>query len=234
MSDPLRVALVVEGPTDHIVIDAAMRAMLGNRRFILTPLQPEGSLAFGPLGGGWGGVYRWCVQQARDGGGRLSLNRMLDRFDLLIVHVDADVADDTYAAANITPRPADLPLPCARPCPPAAESTNPLRAVVLSWCGEPAPPERILFCVPSKSMEAWVVASLFPNDAAVMSRTVPFECYPTPESRLGQQPKNVRFAKRQPDYRARSLHLRTEWPRIAAPGGLEEANRFRLEFLAAV
>ena len=234
MSDPLRVALVVEGPTDHIVIDAAMHAMLGRRRFILTQLQPEGSLAFGPLGGGWGGVYRWCVQQAREGSGRLSMNRMLDRFDILIIHVDADVADDTYAAANITPRPVDLPLPCAQPCPPAAGTTNPLRAVILSWCGEAAPLERILLCVPSKSMEAWVVASLFPNDTAVISRTIPFECHPAPESRLGQQPKNVRFTKRQADYRAHSPRIRTEWQRIAGPGGLEEAGRFRLEFLATV
>ena len=34
MSEPLRVALVVEGPTDYVVISAAIAAMLAGRDFV--------------------------------------------------------------------------------------------------------------------------------------------------------------------------------------------------------
>lgn len=57
MSD-LRIALVAEGPTDCIVIEAALNSFL-TRPFILTQLQPEDFQAlggFGATGAGWGGV----------------------------------------------------------------------------------------------------------------------------------------------------------------------------------
>ena len=65
MSDPLRIALVAEGPTDRIVLEAAITALLGQRSFVLSLKQPEVSEAFtggasGASGAGWGGVYRWC------------------------------------------------------------------------------------------------------------------------------------------------------------------------------
>ena len=49
MSDPIRIALVAEGPTDGIVIGAAIGSILGTKPFILKQLQPEESLAFGQL-----------------------------------------------------------------------------------------------------------------------------------------------------------------------------------------
>ena len=42
MSD-LRIALVAEGPTDFVIIEAALKAILPGA-FILTQLQPEASL----------------------------------------------------------------------------------------------------------------------------------------------------------------------------------------------
>ena len=78
MSSPVRIALVSEGITDYVVLKAAIESMLDGRSFILTLLQPEGSVAFsgggnaGPFGGGWKGVHRWCLQSAVRGGGRLS------------------------------------------------------------------------------------------------------------------------------------------------------------------
>ena len=62
MSDRLRIALVAEGSTDRVVIEAALRFILGSRPFVLNQLQPVGSVAFGPMGAGWSGVYRWCQQ----------------------------------------------------------------------------------------------------------------------------------------------------------------------------
>lgn len=37
----LRVALIAEGPTDSVLIQAALGAILRDRPFILTTLQPE-------------------------------------------------------------------------------------------------------------------------------------------------------------------------------------------------
>src|SRR5205085_10570829 len=94
MSDPLRIALVAEGPTDGVVIEAALRSMLSERPFVLTQIFPEGSISFGQLGTGWAGVYRWCHQSAKRGNGRLQGDALVfQNYDLLILHLDADVAE---------------------------------------------------------------------------------------------------------------------------------------------
>jgi len=232
MSDPLRIALVAEGPTDRIVIEAVLRAVLDDRTFVLKQLQPEGSLAFGEFGGGWTGVYRWCKQAAKRGRGRLARDGLLfENYDLLILHVDADVAGMSYGDNAITPQDSDGALPCERPCPPATATTDALRAVLLSWCGESAPPPRTVTCMPSKSTEAWVVTALFPNDRAMKPQ---IECYANPASRLGQQPKRRRIRKSQRDYQAASGRLEQAWRRLAGDGGLGEARRSEAEFMAAL
>jgi hypothetical protein len=232
MSDLVRVALVAEGPTDRIVIESALRAMLVGRSFVIVQLQPEASLAFGELGGGWGGVYRWCKQSAKRGGGRLSMDRLLN-FDILIIHVDADVAASAYGEANIVEDENDLELPCEAPCPPPSDTTNALRSVVCSWFGETVEPEGVVLCTPSKSTEAWVVAMLFSADP-VLNGELEFECCADPAVRLSQQSKRQRIKKTQRDYQDRSVRLEAEWPRIAAEGGMTEASRFRADVLAAM
>src|SRR3989339_58249 len=100
MSEPLRVALVVEGPTDCVVLSAAITSLLPDREVAFQVLQPEFSAAFGAVGGetglGWAGVYRWCRQASREGGGRVSGSSLFQFHNLLIVQVDADVAGETY------------------------------------------------------------------------------------------------------------------------------------------
>jgi hypothetical protein len=78
-------------------------------------------------------------------------------------------------------------------------------------------------------MEAWVVAALFPNDAAVLNG---IECWPRPEHRLGQQPASQRIQKRREDYENRFEELKSAWPSLAV--NLTEAQRFQNEFLALV
>lgn len=230
MSDPLRVALVAEGPTDGVVIEAALRAILGDRPFVLKQLFPEGSSAFSAMGTGWVGVYRWCHQSARRDGGRLSNDALLfQNYDLLVLHLDADVAGFQYSDGALTPEPSDARLPCERPCPPAADTTSVLRAVLLSWCGELAAPTRTVICMPSKSTEAWVIAALLPDDIAVQQGV---ECFANAEVRLGQQPVARRFRKRTRDYLARAEEFRAKWPGIATTLG--EAHRFHTEFLSAI
>ena len=230
MSEPLRVALVAEGPTDGIAIRAALRAILGERLFVLTQIFPEGSISFGAAGSGWVGVYKWCHQAVTRGDGRLRTDALVfENYDLLILHLDADVANANYGQGSIQPAATDGALPCEHPCPPASDTTAALRSVLLSWCGEQAVPDCCVVCIPSKSTEAWVLASLFPNDQAVLQGV---ECHPNPASRLMQQPAAHRIRKKRRDYLEHEDALKAAWPNIAGPGGLSEARRFQTEFLA--
>jgi hypothetical protein len=143
--------------------------------------------------------------------------------------IDADVADETYDRANVKPDRSDLPLPCAKPCPPAASTTDALRAVVLSWCREASAPSRTVLCTPSKSTEAWVVTALFPGDGAVKKG---IECFADPEQRLTQQPKRVRIEKSVRDYRGKAAKMDDAWS--IAVGRLTELERFQVEVRAAI
>jgi hypothetical protein len=227
MSEPLRVALVGEGPTERVVIESALASILRDRPFILQQLQPEESLPFGPIGTGWVGVYRWCRQAVARSGTSLRHDILYQAYDLLLLQLDGDVTDECYANGSITESIQDLP--CFGPCPPPAASTNPLRAVLLRWVGEREVPPRTVLCTPSKSTEAWVVAALFPQDLAVKRG---IECWAKPEGRLSQQPVEHRIRKRVDDYRTRAAALREEWPRLART--LDEAGRFDADFRAAL
>jgi len=229
MSEPLRVALVAEGPTDGIVIEAALRAVLGERPFVLKQIFPEGSTSFGELGTGWVGVYRWRHQSARRGKGKLSGDALVfQHYDALILHLDADVAGCRYADGSITPEPSDRALPCEHPCPPPQTTTNALRDVLLSWCGETSAPAHTVICTPSKSTEAWVLAMLFREDRAVRQG---IECFADPEARLSQQPVSKRLRKRRRDYVEHADQFTVEWPRIAEAAALSQAHRFATEIL---
>ena len=233
MSDTVRIALVAEGVTDYMVLKAAIESILDGGSFDLKLLQPEGSVAFtrggdaGPLGGGWRGVYKWCLQAAQRGGGSLSGDPLFSGYDLLVLHLDADVASEDPANFTVAPVPelAGI-LPCAKECPPPHDTTDPLRAAILSWTGETETPPRTILCTPSKSTEAWVMAVFFPDDRDMARRG--WECHPNPEGRLAQLPAQRRFAKRQTDYQARHADLRASWPTIVSR--LTEARRFHNDF----
>ena len=232
MSDPVRVAVAVEGPTDAIVLKAILGALLPD--FELHTLQPERSLAFhaAPSGGtgvGWAGVYRWCRQSVSEGGGSVSGSSALLNHDVLIVQVDADVAGKTYDSAGIKNTPRN-DLPCEQSCPPPRNTTDALRAVVLNWLGESDTPPQVVLSTPSKNIEAWVLAAVWPDNSLV--RQDDWECRPNPEDQLKALPKARRFEKRQDDYRDKQEDIRKGWPDVAAR--LTEAGRFETEFLAVI
>ena len=231
MSEPLRIAAAVEGPTDVIVLEAILKALLSDTDFELQTLQPEasaafGSASFGTMGAGWTGVYRWSRQAAREGGGSVSGSSALSYHDVLIVHVDADVASKTYASGNIRDAPYE-DLPCDQPCPPVDKTTNALRAVVLNWLGEHEYPPWIVLCTPSKSIEAWVLAAIWPDDERV--RQDDWECLSNPLKTL---PKHRPFKKRQDNYRRKQSEIEAAWQNVSAR--LTEAARFEAELLAAI
>ena len=236
MSEPLHIAAAVEGPTDTIVLQALLRALLRDTEFVFQTLQPEGSAAFdsapssGTGRGGWVGVYRWSRQSACEGGGSVSGSSALSHHDVLIVHVDADVAGKKYADGNIrdAPRPADLP--CEAPCPPPDDTTNALRSVVLNRLGEHERPPRMVLCTPSKSTEAWVLAAIWPEGNVV--RRDDWECRLDPEAQLAALPRHRRFRKRPGDYRRLRREITEAWPAVSAR--LTEAARFEAELLAAI
>ena len=234
MSEPLRVAAAVEGPTDAIVLQAILRALLPDKDFEFLTLQPEGSVAFdsapsGITGTGWVGVYRWSRQSACEGGGSVSGSSALLHHDVLIVHVDADVAGKTYASGSIRDAPCE-DLPCEEPCPPPDRTTNALRAVVLNWLGEHECPPRIVLCTPSKSIEAWVLAAVWPENDVV--RRDDWECRRNPEGQLGALPSRRRFEKCPEDYLLKQSEIEKAWPKVSAR--LTEAARFEEEFLIAI
>lgn len=237
MSNTVRIALVAEGITDYEVINSAISAMLGDRSFDLKLLQPEGSVAFtgggnaGIFGGGWKGVYKWCLQATQRGDGKLSGDPIFINYDLLLLHLDADVASENPSQDAFAPieQLAGI-LPCEQPCPPASATTDPLRSILLSWVGETHTPPNTILCTPSKSTEAWVMAIFFPNDSEMKKHG--WECHGKPENRLRQQPKQHRFAKKHEDYRNRAKKLQEGWPIIIKI--LTEARRFHDDFTAAI
>jgi hypothetical protein len=232
MSDPIRIALVAEGPTDGIVIGAAIGSILGTKPFILKQLQPEESLAFGQLQGGWGGVYHWCRQAVLRSGGSLNDDPLFASYDILIVHLDTDVASAQYAEAGIVDPTNDLP--CAQPCPPAQDTTDQLRVVLVRWVGGAPLPQSLVWCTPSKCTETWVLTALYPSDPVVNSGTV--ECLATPNSRLQAKPKNGRLItggrKITEVYRKRASEITQAWAEVRGRRG--EAERFSTDLGALV
>lgn len=230
MSEPIRVAAAVEGPTDAIVLRAALDCILKakNVDFVFDTLQPEESAAFpNSTGTGWGGVYRWARQSAEEGGGSVSGSSVLSFHNVLIVQVDADVAATTYASASIHDPPCQ-DLPCVQPCPPPNQTTNALRKVILRWLGERRCPARVVLCTPSKSVESWVVAAVCPNNRFVRGGN--WECHQHPDRQLGNLPKQRRFRKRVSDYRNKQSEMTAAWPSVSIM--LTEAARFAQELLA--
>ena len=63
-----------------------------------------------------------------------------------------------------------------QPCPPASDTTNALRNLVVEWIGGQVP-DGVIVVVPSKTSDAWVCAALVGGDELL-------ECDPEPLERL--------------------------------------------------
>lgn len=209
MSD-IRVALVAEGPTDVIVIEAALKALLP-RPFVLTLLQPEPTRP--RLGTGWGGVLRWCLEFASRGHARLEDDPTWPGFDLFVIHADADIAESAYA--NVSPEIATFanerqwpPLPCFVPCPPPEGSVDEMRHRVLVWASLQAPGPKTVVCVPSKATDAWLAAAVFETGHHMLAG---LECNLNLEAQLRALPMTERVKKTPREYRARGKQVTGAW-----------------------
>jgi hypothetical protein len=116
MSKPIRIAFVVEGATDYIVLRAAIRSLLNGRDFVPTNIWPELDQTFRPkTEGGWGAVYKWCRQIVEQAGGPARENPLflLNNIDMVVIQMDADVARMKYKNYGIKNPPKD-DLPCEK------------------------------------------------------------------------------------------------------------------------
>jgi hypothetical protein len=223
------VALVAEGPTDAIVIEAALKALLP-RPFVLTHLQPEPTRP--KLGTGWSGVLRWCLDFAPRGHARLEDDPTLPGFDLFVVHIDADVAEKRYA--DVSDEIADLAgqrgwptLPNVIQCPPPSGSADAMRTCLLAWAGMPASGPKTVLCVPSKAVEAWLTAATFDKGHALLNG---LECNLNVEAQMKALPIAQRIKKNAREYRARERAVTEAWAIVRQR--CTQADRFSTEIAA--
>lgn len=214
MSD-LRIALVAEGPTDFEIVQAALKAILP-APFVLTQLQPEAT--YTAMGTGWGGVMKWCVATGARHQGSLDTDPALEQFDLLIVHIDLDVAHAAYAdcgqeVAAMAEWKRWAPLPCALPCPPASQTAAALAARVFDWLAPALPGGRTVLCLPGQSIGAWLASATLPEGHALMASV---ECNPAVENRLATLPLASRIRKRRTEYRDAAPQVTTNWASVKA------------------
>ncbi len=228
-----RVAIVCEGPTDRVIIEAVLDHYLDDYEPV--PIQPPianiGGDA-GPLGGGWKGVRTWCSQEATGPGG---LSTILANADLLVIQTDADAASDPEIS-NV------------QPCPPPTDTADEVRALLLGWVGLQQVPERVVLCVPAMGSETWVLVGLFPDDSSTTPCTplppdgVCVECRFDVKSllrRLGRrlQKKLVvsqrgQLKNRAAGYQAKQVMITQAWPRIVEV--CLEASRFDTDLRAVL
>jgi hypothetical protein len=192
--------------------------------FVLTLLQPEATRP--EMQGGWGGVYKWCRAEAAMGCASLELDPRLSFFDLLIIHIDADVASDSYSDISETPVNV-LPLPCAQICPPPQASVDALRSVVLSWLNIAALGPKSMFCIPSKATEAWLAVAVASDVARIIAD---LECTLTMETRLASLPKGHKIKKTKRQYQNYAAAVQSQWSRIVEK--CSQAKRFQDELSA--
>lgn len=232
MSD-INVALIAEGPTDSIVIEAALKAILAPRSVILTTLQPKissGLSTTNELGAGWTGVYRWCRQQVSRG---TPLFPGLYHYQIIIIHIDADVAGFNYSSGNITDNPND-DLPCDRPCPPPTDTVDRLRQVLFGWLDTSSTPDKTVLCIPSKCTEAWVAAALYHRNTSSRISMDGLECnldVARDMARLPARTRLVRIVEGTPKklasrYRNNAGTMTKQWPVVR--DCCTEADRFNL------
>jgi hypothetical protein len=225
----LRVALIAEGPTDAIIIEAALKALLP-RPFVLTQLQPE---ALRPkLGTGWGGVLRWCLDVASRGHACLEDDPTLPGFDLFIIHLDADVAEGTYS--DVSPEIVEIAarrgwpvLPVHLPCPPPEGSVDVVRACPLAWAGLQQPGPQTVLCVPSKAVDAWLAAAMLDAGHRLL---IGLECNLNLEAQLAALPKQERIKKTVRAYRACENQVSAAWTIVRQR--CSQADRFSNEVLS--
>lgn len=227
----LRIALVAEGPTDYVILEAALKAFLG-RDFVLTQLQPEATKP--EMGSGWGGVLKWCNQVSKRHAGPVGQEPTLVGYDLLIIHLDVDVSTFQYGdcGAEVDQLANSLNwgvLPCVQPCPPVIDTCNTLSTVVQSWLGHASVGGGSVLCFPAQSSGTWLAAATLGTGHALL---VNAECNTGVEARLQTLPLAQRIKKKPREYRKHAPALIANWQQVKTI--CSQAQAFERDVLNAI
>lgn len=169
----MKIGTIVEGSTDRLLLKAIVDEICPGEHEYLDLQPADVGESFGERGSGWKGVRRFCFdiwQQLSDD----VTNFIIDyQLDLLIIHIDADVAVEGDLQEGLVSVVKDLP----QPCPPITLITANLREVVAKWLNlERADqlPSRIILAIPAQDSENWVFAALFPENELCQNHD--YEC----------------------------------------------------------
>ncbi len=168
----LTIGLVAEGPTDSLLLELLIDQLLQAKHHYVE-LQPKLSKTggFGKHGGGWRGVHAWCQTLAEDS---QKLKAHFLQLNLLIIHIDADVACENE-------------INCAKPCPPAQDSCEALAQRVMTWLGYLATNNKLVLCIPADNTEAWVLAAHDIQTPYHVPPDQPLECVQKPDMIISNQ-----------------------------------------------
>jgi hypothetical protein len=169
----VKIGTIVEGPTDRLFLETII-AKLCPGDHIYLPLQPaDNSASFGRTGTGWKGVRRFCYDVWQSLDSNIAALIRDHQIDLLIIHIDADIALEHDLQENIT-----YPVENVRqPCPPILPTVQNLKEVVARWLNLHSAdrfPSEVVLAIPSQDTENWLFAALFPDD--VLCRQPDYEC----------------------------------------------------------
>jgi len=159
----VKIGTVVEGPTDRLVLKAIIEKLCpGDHDYL--DLQPaDNGDSFGRTGTGWKGVRRFCFDVWQFLGTDISTLITDYQIDLLIIHIDADIASGSDLQEGVTEPVGNV----QQPCPPILPTAQNLEKVIAKWLNigiaDKFPPEVIL-AIPAQDIENWLFAALFPDD----------------------------------------------------------------------
>lgn len=213
MSETLRIALIAEGQTDMVIIEAALKAILP-RPFVLTLLQPEATRP--DVKGGWGGVLKWCRKFRTSGYASIEEDPTMEMFNFFILQIDADVAHFSYSDLGLEIEHEAQSagwggLPCYQQCPPAEATVTSLQSVLYSWLGITSVGNRSILCIPSKSTETWLAVAVYPDNHTLLNG---LECTLNMEDRLKSLPLAKRIKKKVREYQNHAATVTREWSHV--------------------
>ena len=216
----VRIGLVAEGKTDHIVLKALVGAYFQAERPDIKPefidIQPDPDGTSGNRDGGWSHVFAWCQRNnpARRqvsflGRGLFADGMNAKLCDLLLFVLDAD------ASAEIARK-----SPIAAPPPPPAPILRGqfIRQTLDAWLwpNDEQPRDRHATAAAVEAVEAWLIAAMgnISNPETISDLQSHF--VPLFNSRLGRpmQAKQKRIAKTTPNYQKISDHAKNDVKKI--------------------
>ena len=156
------VGIIAEGGRDFPIFEAVIKKLCPTVKDVKRIHPPVDEISARRRGDvhttGWTGVQHWCQRW----GPRLT--RFMDYgdpLDLLVIAVDATIAHNE--AINLE-----------KPCPPASDTTDALRDLVVQWIGC-QPPCNVVIVVPSKTPDSWVYAAVIGGDELLECELEPLE-----------------------------------------------------------